>query len=95
MHFAILSALYAVFNWVLPKLLAVGGTVAFSMTVITPILTYMQSQVTSRLNGMPADMVNFLQFTGVPEAISILFAAMTMKAGMKAAAVAFAKAGAR
>jgi len=95
MHFAFLTALYAVFNWLLPKLLAVGGTVAVSMTVITPILTYMQAQVMTRLNGMPADMLQFLQFTGIPEAISILFAAITMKMGIKAAEVAFAKRGAR
>ena len=91
----LITALISFGAWLLPKLLAVGGTVAVSMTVITPILDNLKAEVLTRLNGMPADMVNFLQFTGIPEAISIVFAAMAMKMGIKAAEVAFAKAGAR
>ncbi|MNR62826.1 hypothetical protein D3C85_1849520 [compost metagenome] len=49
----------------------------------------------SRVNGLSADAVHFLQFTGIPDAISIIFAAYAMAIGMKAAKAAFQKAGAK
>lgn len=91
----LLSAGIAVVSWLLPKLLAVGGTVAVSMTVITPILNYLQSQVMQRINGMPADALAFFQFCGVPEAVSVVFAAYTMALGMRAAKAAFQRSGAQ
>lgn len=95
MYGVIITALISAALWLLPKLLAVGGTIAFSMTVITPIISYFQAQVMQRINGAPVDMLNFLVFCGIPEAISIVFAAITMRWAMKAATLAFAKAGAR
>lgn len=82
-------------SWLLPKLLAVGGTVAVSVTVLQPIFTYLQNMVMSRVNGLPADAVHFLQFTGIPEAVSIIFAAYTMAIGLRAAKAAFARAGSK
>jgi hypothetical protein len=91
----LISAGMYLLNWLLPKLLAVGGTVAVSMTVITPILTYLQNQVMLRVNGMPAEALHFLQFCGVPEAISIVFAAYAMALSLRAAEIAFARSGAQ
>jgi hypothetical protein len=82
-------------QWLLPKLLAVAGTVAFSAAVITPIFNYLQNMVMSRVNGMPADAVHFLQFTGIPDAISIIFAAYAMAVGLKAAKAAYQKSGSK
>ena len=81
--------------WLMPRLFAVAGTVAFSAAVITPIFTYLQDMIMSRVNGLSADAVHFLQFTGIPDAIPILFAAYAMAIGMKAAKAAFQKAGAK
>lgn len=82
-------------QWLLPKLLAVGGTVAVSAAVITPIFNYLQSMVMSRINGLPADAVHFLQFTGIPDAVSIIFAAYAMAVGIKVAKAAFQRAGSK
>jgi hypothetical protein len=82
-------------NWLLPKLLAVAGTVAVSAAVITPIFNYLQNMVMSRVNGMPADAVHFLQFTGIPDAVSVIFAAYAMAVGIKAAKAAYQTAGSK
>jgi uncharacterized membrane protein len=91
----IVAALTAVVGWVLPRLLAVGGTVAISATVLNPIFNYLQGRVMQNLNGMPADAVNFFQFAGVFDAVSVIFAAYAMAIGMKVAKAAFQKAGSK
>lgn len=87
--------LTAVASWLLPKLFAVAGTVAISATVITPIFSYLQNQITQRLNGMPADAVHFFQFVGIFDAVSVIFAAYAMAVGMKVAKAAFQRAGSK
>ncbi|WP_350649745.1 DUF2523 family protein, partial [Pseudomonas sp. HY13-MNA-CIBAN-0226] len=66
----LISALTAVAGWILPRLLAVAGTAAVSTTVLMPIFNYLQNQITQRLNGMPADAVNFFRFVGIFDAVT-------------------------
>lgn len=91
----LISALTAVAGWILPRLLAVGGTVAISTTVLMPIFNYLQNQITQRLNGMPADAVHFFQFVGVFDAVSVIFAAYAMAIGIKVAKAAYQRAGSK
>lgn len=91
----LVPAMTAVASWLLPKLLAVGGTVVISATVLTPIFTYLQNQVMQKLNGMPADAVRFFQFVGIFDAVSVIFAAYAMAIGMKVAKAAFQRAGSK
>lgn len=95
MFHVLIAALTAVVSWVIPRLLAVAGTVVVSTTVLTPIFDYLQNMVMQRVNGMPADAVHFLQFTGIPEAISIIFSAYGMAIGMKAAKAAYQRSGSK
>lgn len=95
MFHVLIAALTAVASWAIPRLLAVVGTVAVSTTVLTPIFDYLQNMVMQRVNGMPADAVHFLQFTGIPEAISIIFSAYAMAIGMKAAKAAYQRSGSK
>lgn len=92
---ALLFVLTSVAGWLLPRLLAAGGTVVVSATVLMPIMEYLQAQVMQKIGGLSADAVNFLSFLGIPDAISIVFAAYTMAIGMKVATVAFSKAGSK
>lgn len=91
----LIAALMGVASWIMPRLLAVMGTVAVSSTVITPIFTYLQGQIMQRVNGMPADALHFLQFAGIPDAISIIFAAYALAIGIKTAKAAFQKSGSK
>lgn len=91
----LIAALTAVAGWILPRLLAVGGTVAISATVLTPIFNFLQSRVLQQLNGMSADAVNFFQFVGVFDAVSVIFAAYAMAIGMKVAKAAYQRAGSK
>lgn len=91
----LVAALTAVASYILPKLLAVGGTVVVSATVLTPIFTFLQNQITSRLQGMPADAVNFFQFMGVFDAVSVIFAAYGMAIGLKVAKAAYQRKGSK
>lgn len=91
----LIAALMAVASWAIPRLLAVAGTVVVSTTVLTPIFDYLQNMVMQRVNGMPADALHFLQFTGIPEAISIIFSAYAMAIGMKAAKAAYQRSGSK
>jgi ABC-type enterochelin transport system permease subunit len=91
----LIAALTAVASWIIPRLLAVAGTVVVSTTVLTPIFDYLQNMVMQRINGMPADALHFLQFTGIPEAISIIFSAYAMAIGMKAAKAAYQRSGSK
>ena len=91
----LIAAGTSLFSWLLPRILSVAGTVAFSAAVLTPIFNYLQNMVMQRINGAGADVLRFLQFTGVTEAVSIVFAAYAMAIGMKAAKAAFQKSGAK
>jgi hypothetical protein len=91
----IVAALTAVAGWILPRLLSVGGTVAISAGVLTPIFNYLQSQVMQRFNGMPADAVAFFQFVGVFDCVSVIFAAYAMAIGMKVAKAAYQRSGSK
>jgi len=91
----LIAAGTAVFQWILPRLLSVAGTVAISQAVINPIFEFIQGQVLQKLNGMSADGVRFLQFAGVFEAVSVIFSAYALAVGIKAAKAAFAKNGAK
>jgi hypothetical protein len=91
----LIAALTAVAGWILPRLLAVGGTVAISATVLTPIFNFLQGKVVSSLNGMGADAIGFFQFVGIFDAVSVIFAAYAMAIGMKVAKAAFQKAGSK
>lgn len=91
----LISALTAVAGWILPRLLAVAGTAAVSTTVLMPIFNYLQNQITQRLNGMPADAVNFFRFVGIFDAISVIFAAYAMAVGIKVAKAAYQRAGSK
>lgn len=84
-------AITAAFQWALPRLLGVVGTVVVSSTVITPIFDYLKSMFMSKLNGMPADVLAFLNFGGVTDAVSIVFAAYALKISIKSAKSAFSK----
>jgi hypothetical protein len=91
----LIAALTAVAGWILPRLLAVGGTVAISATVLTPIFNFLQGRVVSALNGMGADAIGFFQFVGVFDAVSVIFAAYAMAIGMKVAKAAYQRAGSK
>lgn len=91
----LITALTAVAGWILPRLLAVGGTVAISAGVLMPIFAYLQNQVLQRLNGLPADALNFFQFLGVFDAISVIFAAYGMAVGIKVAKAVYQRAGSK
>lgn len=91
----IFAALSAVASYILPRLLAVGGTVVISATVLTPIFNFLQGKVTQSLQGMPADAVAFFQFVGVFDAVAVIFAAYAMAIGMKVAKAAYQRAGSK
>lgn len=91
----LITALTAVAGWILPRLLAVAGTAAISISVMMPIFNYLQDQVLQRLNGMPADAVNFFRFVGVFDAVSVIFAAYGMAVGIKVAKAAYQRAGSK
>lgn len=95
MFAVLISALTAVAGWILPRLLAVAGTAAISTTVLMPIFDYLQSQVVQRLNSVPADVVHFLQFIGIFDAVSVIFAAYAMAVGIKVAKAAYQRSGSK
>lgn len=88
----VLSAVgVALFQWALPRLLAVFGVVAVSQTVFTPLFSYLQSKITSNISAMGSQVADFLQYCGVQDAISIIFSAYALKLSIRAAKVAYAK----
>lgn len=94
MYGVLLAAGMNVVTWLLPRLAAIFGIVAISETVYTPLLNLLQSKITSSLGGLSAEALGFLNFVAIPQAITIIFAAVTLKIGMKAAKAAFVKKGA-
>lgn len=91
----IFAALSAVASFILPRLLAVGGTVVISATVLTPIFNFLQQRVLSSLNGMGSEAVDFFKFVGVFDAVAVIFAAYAMAIGMKVAKAAYQRAGSK
>lgn len=81
----------ALFSWAWPKLLMLFGITAVSATVTGPLLSWLSGHITSSMNGMSGDVLSFLQYVGVPDAINIVMAAITLKVSMRAAQVAFQK----
>jgi hypothetical protein len=94
MPFVLWTVGVSLLEWLLPRLLAALGVVAFSAVAVTPVFNWLQTQISNRLNGLGADAYNFLAFCGVVDAISIVFAAYTMAISIKAGKAAFAKSGA-
>ncbi|RMN08829.1 MULTISPECIES: DUF2523 family protein [Pseudomonas syringae group] len=93
MYGVLLAAGMNLVTWLLPRLLAVLGVVVISEAVYTPMLNFLQSKITTSLNGVGAEALSFLNFLAVPQAITIIFAAVTLKLGIKGAKSAFAKKG--
>lgn len=83
-----------VIQWALPRILSVAGVVTISATVYTPMLNWLNNKINASLSGLSADAYGFLQFVGIPNAISIIFAAITLQIGIKTAKAAYAKKGA-
>lgn len=83
----------AIAMWILPRLLAVLGVVTISTTVIQPIYNWLESKILSNLSSVGGDAYGFLQFLGVPNAISIVFSAYALKLSINGAKAAFAKKG--
>jgi len=78
-------------SWILPRLLAVTGVVVLSETVYQPLLSFLQNKITTSLSGTGTEAAAFLQYVGVQQAVTIIFAAITLKLGIKASKAAFAK----
>lgn len=81
----------AVLMWILPRLLGVLGATAISAAVFTPIFDWLHGQINQKIGGIGADAANFLEFCGVPAAISIVFAAYSLAVSIKAAKASLAK----
>jgi hypothetical protein len=84
----------SLFQWVLPRLMAIAGVATVSAAVYTPMLNLLQNKITASFTGLSAEALGFIQFVGIPNAISIIFAGITVQIGIKAAKAAFAKKGA-
>jgi hypothetical protein len=91
----LIQAGISLLSYALPRLLAVGGVVAVSETVIQPAFDFLQSKIMSNFSGLPADVVNFLNFLGFTDAVGIVFTAYITALGIKAGKAAFAKSGAK
>lgn len=87
----IIAILTAVFNWAWPRIAALFATAAIAETVSTPMLEWAHGQINSKLSGIGAVAANFITFTGLPEAITIIFAGYAAVVSIKAAKAAFGK----
>lgn len=81
----------SLFSWAAPRLLAMFGVVAISTAVFQPAFAFLKSQMTSQLSGLGAEGYALMQYLGVQDAISIFFAAITLKLAIRAAKAATAK----
>ncbi|WP_296185812.1 DUF2523 family protein [Pseudomonas sp. UBA1879] len=81
----------AILMWVLPRLLAAIGATAVSTAVILPIYEWLKFQVLQQLGSIGGDAANFIDFLGIPTAISIVFAAYALKVSIAGAKSAFSK----
>ena len=84
----------AVVQWLMPRLLAALGVTVVSAAVILPIFDFLQGEVLRQLGSIGGDAAGFIDFLGLPNAISIVFAAYTLKVSISGAKAAFAKSGA-
>lgn len=87
----IIAILTAVFNWALPRILAIGATAIVSTSVSTPLLEWIHGQINTKLSGVGAVSANFLTFTGIPEGVTIIFAGYAAVLSIKTAKAAFTK----
>lgn len=94
MPFVLWTVGVSLLQWLLPRLLAVFGAVAFSEAAVSPVFEWLEGQISTRLSGLGADAFNFLSFLGVVDAISIIFAGYAMAISIKVGKAAFAKSGA-
>lgn len=81
----------AIAMWILPRLFAALGVVTISTTVIMPIYNWMESKILSSLSSVGGDAYGFLQFLGVPNAISVIFAAYALRLSISGAKAALSK----
>lgn len=87
----LIAVLTSVFKWAWPRIAALGATALIADTVSTPLLDWMHGQINSNLSGVGAVGSRFLIFTGVPEGITIIFAAYAAVVSIKTAKAAFTK----
>ncbi|PBK47817.1 DUF2523 domain-containing protein [Pseudomonas syringae pv. actinidiae] len=81
----------AIAMWVLPRLFAALGVITVSSTVIMPIYNWVETKILSSLSSAGSDAYGFLQFLGVPNAISIIFAAYALRVSIAGAKAAMSK----
>ncbi|MCQ2990930.1 DUF2523 domain-containing protein [Pseudomonas tremae] len=81
----------AVLMWILPRLMAAIGVITVSSTVIMPIYNWVESKILASLSSAGSDAYGFLQFLGVPNAISIIFAAYALRVSISGAKAAMSK----
>jgi len=83
----------AIIMWVMPRLLAALGVAAVSTTVLMPIYKWLENKILTNLSSAGGDAYGFLQFLGVPNAVTIVFAAYALRVSINGAKAAFAKKG--
>ena len=83
----------AVVRWLLPRLLAALGVVTVSTTAIMPMFNWLESKILQNLGQAGGDAYGFLQFLGVPNAISVVFAAYALRVSISGAKAAMSKKG--
>jgi hypothetical protein len=81
----------AVVMWLLPRLLAALGVTAVSAAVILPIYDWLKGKALEQLGSIGGDAAGFIDFLGLPTAISIVFAAYALKVSIGGAKAAFSK----
>ncbi|KPW50329.1 hypothetical protein ALO54_101519 [Pseudomonas syringae pv. philadelphi] len=81
----------AILMWAFPRLFAALGVVTVSSSVIMPIYNWIESKILGNLSSVGGDAYGFLQFLGVPNAISIIFAAYALRVSISAAKAALSK----
>ncbi|MCE4068535.1 MULTISPECIES: DUF2523 family protein [Pseudomonas] len=86
----LVQAIVAAGSYLLPRLLAAIGVVAFSQTAVQPVLNWLQGKIVEQLSST-GEALQFLQYMGVQDAISIIFSAYAVLLGMTAAKAAFSK----
>lgn len=81
----------AVVMWLLPRLLAAIGVTAVSAAVIMPIYDFLQQKVNEQLGSIGGDAIGFINFLGIPTAVSIVFSAYALRVSISGAKAAFSK----
>lgn len=83
----------AIAMWLMPRLLAALGVATVSTAVIMPIYIFIENKILSNLSSAGAEAYGFLQFLGVPNAVSIVFSAYALRVSINGAKAAMAKKG--